>query len=147
MKTLTTLFIALITFSANAQLNIVKTEKPVEIGKVANFGNVVIECNLYGDEYRFTYNDIKFQKINSYKSFSVMGEETFNDLYDFIMDNWDNPPNEDTMIDLGNDTFIWLNFTKALGVTNVRFSSTEGGNVFGFSGWLTKKRIDRLFGK
>lgn len=148
MKKIILAIILLFTINAHAQLEIVKTEKPIEIGKISNLGQLSIKCEKYGSEYIFTYQDIKFQQLLEYKSFALQNEQAFEDLYKLIEENWDNPPTEDIMIKLDHG-YLWVRFVKAIGVTNVAFSHSvdENAEIIGFSGWLTKRRVDKLFGK
>lgn len=148
MKQITLAILLIIGFNCNAQLEIVKTEKPVEIGKVTNLGQLAIECERYGEQYVFTYQDVKFQQLTDYKSFTLKNEQSFNDLYELIVSNWDNPPEEDIMIKL-DEGYLWVRFVKALGVTNVAFAHSvdENADILGISTWLTKRRVDKLFGK
>lgn len=149
MKKLTTIIIICLTaFSSFAQLDIVKTEKPIEIGKITNLGQLSIECEKYGEEYVFTYQDVKFQQLTDYKSFTLKNEQAFDDLYNLILENWEDPPKEDIMIKLDNG-YLWVKFARALGTTNVGFAHAmdENADVIGISTWLTKRRLNKLFGK
>jgi hypothetical protein len=148
MKTIITILLCCITLSGFAQLEIVETEKPIQIGKITNLGQLSIECEKYGDKYVFTYQDVKFQHVLEYKSFSLQNEQAFEELYNLIISKWEDPPKEDIMIRL-EDGYLWVRFARALGTTNVGFSHSvdENANIIGISTWLNKKRLDKLFGK
>lgn len=147
MKRLLLVIAIIYSGSAFAQLNIIEPEPVEEIGAVKNMFNTSMETTKHGDTYTIRYQDVKFQQIREFKSFSL-NEQAFHELYDFLMDNWDNPPKDDVMIDL-DQGYLWLGFTRALGTTNVRFGHAvdENADVIGFSEWLTKRKLDRLFGK
>ncbi|WP_417868006.1 hypothetical protein [Xanthomarina gelatinilytica] len=148
MKKIFTILLCCISFSVFAQLEVVQTEKPIQIGKISNLGQLSIECEKYGERYVFTYQDVKFQQIINYKTFTLNNEQTFNELYNLIVKNWDNPPKEDIMIKL-EEGYLWVKFARALGTTNVGFAHSvdENADVIGISTWLTKRRLDKLFGK
>lgn len=130
-----------------SQLNVVDTEPAEEIGEVKNFTSTALKATKRGEDYTILYKDAKFQHLDEYKSFS-MNEQAFNELYDLLMSKWDNPPKEDIMIKL-EEGYLWLSFTRMLGTTNVKFGHAvdENADVIGFSQWLTKRKIDKLFGK
>lgn len=148
MKQITLAIILLVAFNVNAQLDIVKTEKRIEIGKISNLGQLAIKCEKIGEHYVFTYQDIKYQHLTEYKSFWLGNEQSFNELYALILQHWENPPEDDIMIKL-DEGYLWVRFAKALGVTNVAFAHSvdENADILGLSTWLTKKRVEKLFGK
>ena len=132
-----------------AQIKVVEPTKIELVGEIAPMKNLHIKIEkLPENEIRFTYVDVKFQTIDDYKNFSFKDEDNaFENLYKMITDGLANPPKEPIMLELP-DSFIWLNFTKALGVSNVQIGhSVEKTGVIGFSVWLTKKKVDKLFGK
>ncbi len=147
-RILTILVVVFITTSAFSQIKQVKDVKSATIGKIGSFGKISIDCTKLGDEYTFTYNDIKFQHIDDYKSFSFRDkDDAFNSLYEIIMKGLKNPPKEDIKLELPNDV-VYLHFTKALGVANFQFiHHVNKGSVIGTSCWLTKKKVMKLFGK
>lgn len=142
MKKLLFIAIAVIGLSANAQLNVIETEPREEIGKVKVLFDTYMESYKKGDVYTIRYRDSKYTKIAEFKSFT-MNEQSFNELYDLIMDNWENPPKEEIMIELEED-IIWLDFTRALGITNlqIQHDPTKTGEVIGLSTQLNKKKVE-----
>ncbi|WP_228853278.1 hypothetical protein [Aegicerativicinus sediminis] len=135
--------------TTNAQIKRVDQPSSEEIGKIAPMGSLSIKIEKSGDTYNFLYQDVKFTQIKEFKSFSFKDvDNAFEELYKIIMDGFDNPPADDIMIELP-EGYLWLGFTKALGVVNFRFghSVTNDGSVIGFSQWLTKKQTQKLFGK
>jgi hypothetical protein len=130
-----------------SQLNVVETSPKEEIGKVKVLFDTYMESYKRGEDYTILYKDMEYQQLDEFKSFS-MNEQTFNELYDLIIESWDNPPKEDIMIELP-ESFIWLKFTRMLGATNFQFvhDPLKNGEIFGLSTPLNKKKVDKLFGK
>ncbi len=132
-----------------AQINVVDVAKPISIGKVGNIAATFIYMDKEDSVYTITYQDIKFQHLTEFKSFSFKDiNNDFDKLYKIIIDGLDNPPKEDIMLELPND-IVWLHFQKSLGVVNVRFSSAvnKNPNIIGVSIYMTKKQVLKLFGK
>lgn len=149
MKKRLLLFTILFSSISFAQIKTVEASNSELIGKVLNFGNVLIQCEKIEDKYTFAYQDAKFVQVIDYKSFSFEDtDNAFDNLYNEIMKGFINPPKDNILVELPKG-FIWLSYTKAMGVVNFRFahSETKGGEVVGFSSWLTKKRVMKLFGK
>ena len=108
MKKLTLLFLILVATVANAQIKRVETAKREEIGKIAPMGSMSMILEQQGNTYIITYRDVKYTSIDALKSFTF--EETGTDLdnlYNMIMDGFENTPESDIKIELPNDT-IWL---------------------------------------
>lgn len=139
-------FVSLLSYS---QIQKIETSKKEMIGKIAPMGALNIQCEKSDDVYIFMYRDVKYTQIVEFKSFVFKDiDNAFDGLYDMIMKGFKNPPKEDIMLELPDD-IIWLNYTKAMGVVNFRFMHSPGKNseVMGVSGWLTKKKVNKLFGK
>tara|TARA_R110002012_G_scaffold190633_1_gene358237 strand:+ start:37987 stop:38436 length:450 start_codon:yes stop_codon:yes gene_type:complete len=147
-KILLTIGILLLANNMFAQLNVVEKEKKEEIGMIKNLFDPVMETYKRGDNYVIMYKDLQYTQISEWKSFS-MNKESFDQLYDLIIQNWNNPPEENIMLDMGEDGFVRLDYAKALGITNVRFMHDpyKSGDVLGFSMWLTEKKLKKLFDK
>lgn len=133
-----------------AQIKVVDPVKKETIGEIAPMGQLHIKVVKYPDtnEYTFIYSDAKFTKITDLKSFTFKDEDNaFENLYKMIIDGLAKPPKESIMLELP-DSFIWLDYVKALGTSNVRIGHSVGKtDVIGYSVWLTKKKVDKLFGK
>ncbi|WP_172919496.1 hypothetical protein [Capnocytophaga canis] len=99
--------------------------------------------------YSVFYKDIEFKHLEEWKSFYFL--ETGNDfetLYRLITDGFSNPPKNDIIIELPKGS-VHLHFEKNMGVISFQFihfplNSTA---VMGRSPYLTKRQIDKLFGK
>ncbi len=149
MKKLLLSFIMIaIVFFGFSQIKKIDVPESIEIGKIAILGDLQISCEKRGNAYTFFYRDVTFTQVTDFKSFSFKDtDNAFENLYRMILDGFDNPPKEDIMIEIP-DGFIWLSFTKAVGIVNFRFGHSVGKtDVIGFSTWLTKKKVDKLFGK
>lgn len=148
MKKLTLLFLILVATVANAQIKRVETAKREEIGKIAPMGSMSMILEQQGNTYIITYRDVKYTSIDALKSFTF--EETGTDLdnlYNMIMDGFENTPESDIKIELPNDT-IWLHFEKAMGIVNFQFIHAESKlEIYGYSQFLNKKQVTKLFGK
>lgn len=110
------------------------------IGKVQH-----IELNLLDGTYTITYNDYKFTQIDDYKSISFTDIDA---LYNQIMKGLEDMPEQDIEYNLPDDT-LWLHFEKNLGVKSFQFMHAVNNNpkVIGLSRYLTKKQVNKLFGK
>lgn len=150
MKKLLLLFSLIFCVSVNAQISVVKTEKPIMIGKIAPMGQLNISIEKYesDNEYLITYRDVKFTKIIEYKSFTFKDKDNaFENLYQLIIDGLQNLPEENITLDLPND-IVYLKFEKFLGTPVVSFyTAVNKSDVIGVSGQYTKKQIDKIFGK
>lgn len=134
---------------SSAQIKVVEPTKTELVGEIAPMKNLHIKIEkLPNNEYKFTYVDVKFQTIDDYKTFSFKDEDNaFENLYKMISDGLANPPKEPIMLELPN-SYIWLNFIKTMGVGNVQIGHSVGKtDVIGYSVWLTKRKVDKLFGK
>ena len=151
MKIIKLLLIALLfSFNSFAQIQTVQNADIELIGKIALLGEVQIECTKIDNTYTFYYQDTKFQHLKNYKSFSFKDtDNAFESLYEMIMEGFENIPNKDVMIELPK-SFVWLRYVKALGVVNFSFASSVGKSgdaPIGFSVYMTKKKVSKLFGK
>jgi|AntRauTorckE5430_2_1112549.scaffolds.fasta_scaffold22483_2 hypothetical protein len=149
MRNLFFITVLFITSSAFAQISKVETTKAEEIGKIAPMGQFIIDCQKRGDTYTIMYKDWKFQHLDEYKQFSFKDEDdAFENLYQMIMDGFDNMPKEDIMLELP-DGYLWLKFHKVMWVKQVSFghSVDKSGSVIGYSRDLTKNNVQTLFGK
>lgn len=149
MRNLLIISILFITSSAFAQISKVETTKAEEIGKIAPMGQFIIDCQKRGDTYTFMYKDWKFQHLDEYKQFSFKDEDNaFENLYEMIMKGFEDMPEEDIMLEIP-EGYLWLKFDKVMGVKQLSFghSVDKSGSVIGYSRQLTKKNVEKLFGK
>ena len=143
------LFIGFTTFSFSQIKKIETSNSKTElVGKYGGFGVVLIKCEKQNNTYTFTYSDTKFKHIDNDKSFSFKDlDNDFQHLYQTIMEGFEEVPEKDIMLELPNDV-IWLSFEKAMGNVSFRFTHSKNKNkdVIGYSVYLTKKRVQKLFG-
>ncbi len=144
------LLITAIIFSINSysQLKVVENEPTEEIGKITNMNELVIEAKKQGETYIFNYKDEKFMHIDEYKTFFLQGKEDFESLYTIILDNMDKQPDEPIMLEL-EEGYLFLKFGKTFGspYVNIGHVLDQNGDVVGFTQWLNKRKLDKLFGK
>lgn len=150
MKKTILLFGMLLSTFAFSQLKQIEVEKCEEVGGIKPMGSthIVLEkCSE--DRYVFTYSDIKYTKINEFKSFALKNEDNaIEHLYEAMMNGMANPPKETIRFELPNDV-IELHFVKALGIGNVQIRHWVNKNpeVIGLTVYLDKKKVNKLFGK
>ncbi|MGY6649488.1 hypothetical protein [Wenyingzhuangia sp. IMCC45574] len=132
-----------------SQIKKIEPAKSIEIGTIKTFGAFIIDCHKINDTYLFTYADAKFKHIDEHKSFEFKDiDNAFDTLYETIIDGFNNTPKEPIMIKLPKGV-LFLSYIKSYGVVNFRFghSLDNKGGVIGYSGYLTKKKVKKLFGK
>lgn len=135
---------------AFAQIKIDNSPNSITIGKITAGSITLSKKNdtELGDVYSICYNDAKFTKIDSFKCFGFI--ETGNDLdkfYNVIMEGFDSSPKENIKLDFPLDK-IELNFEKMMGIVSMRFNQfNKRTGIYSYSGFVTKKQIDKLFNK
>lgn len=142
------LLLLILGYNASAQIKQIKTEESVEIGKYAPMGMKSIVCQKTGDTFTFLYKDLTYQHISEWKSFSFLDiDNAFENLYQIVMDGLENIPEEDVLIELPDD-MVYFHFVKSMGIPSVQFRHAVGkSDVIGTSSYLTKKQVQKLFGK
>lgn len=118
------------------------------IGKVGSAGATWIEMIKIGDSYSVIYQDVTYQQLTEFKSFTFKDiDNAFEEFYKIISEGFNNPPKEDIKLDLPED-IIYLHFTSQLGIVSVQFIHVQKKtNITGYSVYLTKRRLNKLFGK
>ncbi len=127
----------------NGQITIIDTPEVIKIGEVSG-----IKITKQNNTYTITYENIKYQQITDLKRFSFVDtDNAFDNLYQMIINGFNENPKSDIMLELPND-IVWLHFVKYLGVVSFQFSqSVNKTEVIAFSRYLTKKQVQKLFGK
>ncbi|CAA7195282.1 hypothetical protein [Chryseobacterium potabilaquae] len=130
--------------SVFSQIKVLKNETLVEIGKDNSVG-------LYKKEDRFTiyYQDLNTANLNTFRSFSFQNMEgDVSGLYQLITGGFTTMPEENVILELPND-IIELHYEKNYGQTTVQFIQYINKNkkYIGKSQFLTRKQVDRIFGK
>jgi len=144
-----TLFLILINCICFGQIKQLETTKRNEIGKIAPMGVFIVSLEKIDNSiYVFTYRDVQYSTINEYKHFSF--DETGNDLenlYSIISNGFNDMPKEPIMLEMKKGEYLFLNYTKMMGVKNVQFGVSTITQPNGYCRGLTKKEINKLFGK
>lgn len=139
------LFISFIFLGVNlfGQIKVIETPTTETIGKLQG-----IKIEKTGNIYYITYDNLKYLNITDIKSFSFEDvDNAFENLYQMIIKGFDEVPEKDIMIDLPND-IIWLHFEKNMGIVSFQFyQNVNKTDVVAYSRYLTKKQVQKLFGK
>lgn len=141
MKKLLFLTVLLATAISFAQLE-VKEDNSELIGEIAPMGQMSSQIQLNGDDYIFTYRDMKFTRTVNFKSFAF---SSIDDFYNFIIEGIESKRKDEEEISLDGIDFT-IEFTRLLGKGSVRFYHKENG-IVGLSPWYTENQLNKLFGK
>ncbi|TXF74865.1 hypothetical protein [Chryseobacterium sp.] len=134
-------FFSLLTF---AQIKVVKNESLVEVGKDNSVG-------LYKkqNKYTFNYQDINTSNLNTFRNFSFLDvNKDFEGLYNLISEGFIDMPASDVTLELPND-ILDLHYEINYGQITVQFIHYINKNkkMIGKTHFLTKKQVDKIFGK
>lgn len=146
LLSLSFLFIA---FATNAQIKVAKTEaKQVAIGKVGTPTLSTVELTKTGDLVTFKYQNYNKPQVAEFKTFSFKDVDgALEGFYGVINEGLTTVPKEDVKIELPNET-VSLQYKKEMNTASVKIKiSYNNGEEGGATVWLTKKNIDKLFGK
>jgi hypothetical protein len=152
MKKIILLFVLTLSTASFAQLKKIdaKALESEEIGKIQPFGlPLQIEATKFKNVYTIRYRDVEYTTLDSYKEFKFEDKDnTFEDLYNAIIEGFEKTPKESVMLSLPDYT-ISLRFDKALGMQTVTFFSAPAmqADAISRSASFTRKQIDKLFGK
>ena len=139
---------------AEAQIKVVNDNVDCQdVGEVKSLMSPIAKITKCQTEdvvsYAVHYKDIEFQHLTEFKHFSFLEKENdFETLYKLIIEGFSNPPKNDIIIELQKGT-VHLHFEKNLGVVSFQFIHFPFGDssVMGRSAYLTKKQVNKLFGK
>lgn len=128
---------------------------PMELVEITNSNNTTTK-------YRISYKNLKYMELSEYSSFNFY--ETGGDLealYTLIMEGFD-APNEKVLykhalnykiyneitVDIGEDGTIFLMYgKKGFAPITFKFLHKDKFGAESWSMWLSKKQINKLFGK
>lgn len=131
----------LITSFSFSQIKKVDNTEAILIGKVNG-----INCYKVDNLYTFKYNDANYIHIDAFKSFYFEDiNNSFNKLYKIIMDGFNNAPQKDIKIEIPKGDLI-LQYKKVIGTVNLTIFINQN-DVSGKTIFLTKRRVNKLFGK
>lgn len=144
MKKIFLLFIFLFIYTAQAQIKVVQNEKLTKVGSSRS-------VTLYKkkNQYTFNYQDVNSTNLNTFRSFSFKDiNKDFDELFRMISNGFISIPSENIILELPRD-ILELHFARNYGQITVQFVQYVGKNrkYEAKSEYLTKKEIDKLFGK
>ena len=147
-KAFTVLVLLLITIGSYGQIKKIEVGKSTLIGKIAPLGFLVVSLEkTESNNYLFYYRDIGAAPLDIYKSFTF--KETGNDLenlYNMIIEGFDSDSKEPIVIAIPDGT-LTISYTKSLGVKSVFIGAETSREPFGLCRGLTKRDVNKLFGK
>ncbi len=139
------LLLAFCVFStAFSQIKVLKNESLSEIGSDNSVG-----LFKKANRYTFHYQDRNTANLNTYRSFTFLDlNRDVEGLYKLISDGFIDVSGSNISLELPND-IIELHFEKNYGQPTVQFIQYMNKNkkYVGKSPFLTKKQIDKIFGK
>lgn len=144
MKKLITISLLLIVCNVSAQIEVLKSKKWDRIGKTRG-----VELERQNDTYRFTYDDAKYTQVSNYKSFQFEDVDgAMNEFYHTIAEGFNEMPESTILIDLPQGS-LSLEFSKVFGVINLQIAHAldDDASVIGLTPYLTRKKVEKLFGK
>ncbi len=140
--------ILLIAFSifttAFSQIKVLKNETLTEIGSDNSVG-----LFKKSNRYTFHYQDRNTANLNTFRSFTFLDlNRDVEGLYKIISDGFIDISSNNISLELPND-IIELHFEKNYGQPTVQFVQfiNKSKKSIGKSPFLTKKQIDKIFGK
>lgn len=144
MKKTLILFGFIIGFSGFSQIKVLKNESLSEIGSDNSVG-------LFKKENKYTihYQDRNVGNLNTFRSFTFLDvNKDVEGLYKLLSDGFIDMPSSNISLELPND-ILDLHFEKNYGQPTVQFVQYINKNrkYIGKSPFLTKKQIDKIFGK
>lgn len=147
MKKITLLLMLMLTSVSFAQLKTSTVDKGETIGKIGAPGIPYVIMKKYSNSYNLSYRNLELIEIEDWNNLEISDSE-FNDLYDFIVAGFENPGKDEILVELEKSKFSLI-YTKALGSVNVqiRHWRTDNASVTGLTQAMSKKQIDKLFGK
>lgn len=149
MNKLLSLSMFFFVLAASAQIKVAKTEATSAlIGKVGTPTLSTVELTRTGDLVTFKYQNYNKPQVAEFKTFSFKDADgALEGFYGIITAGLTNVPSEDVKVELPNET-INLQYKKEMGLASVKMKiSYNSKEESGATVWLTKKNIDKLFGK
>lgn len=125
-----------------AQLQIKESTDGIKIGSYSALGQRYVECTNYNNNFAFTYRDYTYPLLDEYKTFWISGSESFNQLYNVIIETLNKKEKKDLDIKLDGNNSLKLKFTT----NKVSFWLWDGYN-WSYSPTCNKKQIENIFGK
>lgn len=143
MKKLLLLIIASLTFNIGfSQIKRLDDTPEKLIGEAKTLHVVHASLKQIGDDYVLVYRDMKYSKLDNYKSVAIPRED-FEDFYKLCIESLDTQ--EKIKFQLGND-LVSLSPEKNMGKRLV-IQHTSSAGVSGFTYNFSPKQLKKLFGK
>ena len=139
MKKILFVFVLLISFNGFSQLKVKDSPKTELVGK---YNTVKVERYVSSEDYVFRFRNFDYQTIIDFKSFWIRGEQTFNELYELIINQLPKKEKKDVDIDLGGGENLKLSFKKK----SVQFWYYDKYD-WSYSCYLNARGINAIFGK
>jgi len=150
MKNLHFILLALIISSSsilNSQISVIDNQNEIKIGEVTQVGLPIISCSKVENEYTFNYiNNIDLSKRSntSFKLIDLDGD--FEQLYALILKGFKEKKNSIVKIQT-DDEVIGLEFIRSFGITAFRFLQYDNDETVGYSIALSRRQVNKLFGR
>ncbi|WP_370899201.1 hypothetical protein [Chryseobacterium gossypii] len=144
MRKIILLFACMFGISVFSQIKVLKNESLIEIGKDNSVGLYKKE-----DKYTINYQDLNTANLNTFRSFSFQNVNgDVSGLYKLITDGFIQEPEGNIVLELPHD-IIELHYEKNYGQVTVQFIQYINKNrkYVGKSQFLTKKQVDKIFGR
>lgn len=150
IKKLLSLSFLFLVLAANAQIKVANKAdaNPVLIGKLGTPTLSTVELTKAGDLVTFKYQNNNKPQVAEFKTFGFKDiDGALEGFYGVINEGLTTVPKEDVKIELPNET-VSLQYKKEMNTASVKMKiSYKNGEEAGATVWLTKKNIDKLFGK
>jgi len=119
------------------------------IGEIRSMSYLDVGCTRVDETYTIEYRDTKSRRFKKYRSFTFNKEnKNLDTLYQMMRKGFDELPEEDVAVPIADEK-VWLEYSKSAGTVSVRFKHSYSDNQKknGLSVWMTKSRVNKLFGK
>lgn len=144
MKNIILLFAFLCSVSLFGQIKILKNDALQEVGKENS-----VALYKKDKKYTFNYQDVSNSNLNTFRSFYFFDlNKDLDQLFKLITDGFIDMPTSEITMELPND-IIGLKYARNYGQVTVQFLHYINKNMktVGKSQFLTKKQIEKIFGK
>lgn len=144
MKKTLLLILLICSFSAFSQIKVLKNEQLISIGKANS-----VELYKKNNKYTINYQDVDAGNLNTFRTFYFHDlNQDFAQFYKIISDGFIDMPTSEITLELPND-IVGLNFARNYGQITVQFVHyiNKSKKYIGKSPFLTKKNVDKIFGK
>jgi len=108
-----------------------------------------IDCKKSGENYVFSFQDDNISQGETGMEYDfTVSAESFEKLYGNLVNGFEQPPAEDLKVETLKD-YVVVEFQKTLGIVNCRFvwSRKEHSLGVAYSTWISKRELNKLFGK